>query len=168
MEGAMECPACHRTLRSKSAGGVTADVCSNGCGGVWFDQGEFRKFDEPNEVAGEAFLNIPRDPDVRVDTSRRYRCTKCPDSVLMRHFSSARQTVVVDECPTCAGMWLDFGELGQIRSEYPTEEARRQAAQAHLKLMLGDELDARRAGNRERMEMAQRLSNILMTPWPLW
>ena len=160
----MDCPACHRTLRSMNAGGVNVDVCSDGCGGIWFDQYEFKKFDEPNEVAGAALLDVWRDPDVRVDTSRRYRCTKCPDSVLMRHFSSAKQAVVVDECPTCAGVWLDLGELRKIRSEFPSEEARRQAAQAHLKLMLGDEMDAIRAENAERRAMAQRLSNILMRP----
>ncbi len=162
----MECPACHRTLRTKTVGGVTVDVCNDGCGGIWFDQGEFKKFDEPNEVAGEALLNIPRDPDVRVDQSQRYRCTKCPDSVMMRHFSSAKRAVVIDECPTCGGVWLDPGELRQIRSEYPSEEARHEAAEAYFKEVLGDRIDAERSQDAERWAIWRRIANILRSPWP--
>jgi len=56
----------------------------------------------------------------------------CPDSVLMRHFFSAQRAVTVDECPTCGGVWLDAGELDRIRSEYPSDAARRQAAELAL------------------------------------
>jgi hypothetical protein len=47
----------------------------------------------------------------------------------MRHFSSAKRAVAVDECPTCAGTWLDGGELEQIRAEFESGGARRQAVQ---------------------------------------
>lgn len=164
----MKCPACHRTLRSKMVAEVTVDVCSNGCGGIWFDQGELKKFDEPHEVAGEQLLDALRVADMGVDRSQRYRCTKCPDSVMMRHFSSAKRAVVVDECPTCGGGWLDSGELRQIRSEYPSEEARRQAAKAYFKEVLGDRLDARRAENAEHAALWRRISNVLMSTWPFF
>jgi Zn-finger nucleic acid-binding protein len=45
----------------------------------------------------------------------------------MRHFSSASRAVAIDECPTCAGIWLDSGELERIRSEHPSAEDRRRA-----------------------------------------
>jgi hypothetical protein len=45
----------------------------------------------------------------------------------MRHFSSATRAVTIDECPTCAGIWLDSGELEQIRSEHVSAEDRRRA-----------------------------------------
>jgi len=64
-----------------------------------------------------------------MDAAKRRRCPKCPDSVLMRHFSSAKRAVAVDECPTCAGTWLDGGELEQIRAEFESGGARRQAVQ---------------------------------------
>jgi len=50
-----------------------------------------------------------------------------PDSVLMRHFSSATRAVAIDECPTCGGLWLDSGELEQIRAEQVSAEDRRTA-----------------------------------------
>jgi len=57
----------------------------------------------------------------------------------MRHFFSARRAVTVDECPTCAGVWLDAGELAQILLEFPSAEARRQSAHAVLEETLVDD-----------------------------
>jgi Zn-finger nucleic acid-binding protein len=164
----MQCPACHRELESKTVGGVTVDVCSDGCGGIWFDQGELSKFDEPSESAGEELLDIPLSLGVKVDQSKRYRCTKCPDSVLMRHFFSAKQAVVVDECPTCAGYWLDPGELRRIRSEYSSEAARHEAAEAYFREVLGPKLEARRAENAEHLARAQRIANMFKFICPSW
>jgi Zn-finger nucleic acid-binding protein len=43
----MKCPACKRPLREKGAGSMTLDICYGGCGGIWFDAGEFsRIYDE--------------------------------------------------------------------------------------------------------------------------
>jgi hypothetical protein len=81
-------------------------------------------------ASGKALVDRVGQPRVAVDLTERRRCPKCPDSVLMRHFFSAKKTVLVDECPTCAGIWLDAGELEQIRSEYESEAARKQAARA--------------------------------------
>ena len=161
----MECPACHRALRSTTVGDVSVDICSSGCGGIWFDIGELKKFDEPNEAA-EELLNIPRDPNVEVDQSRRYRCTKCTDSVMMRHFASAKRRVVVDECAVCGGVWLDPGELRQIRSEYPSGEARRQAARTYYQEVLGERVETKRLDAAENSALWQRVANILKTPVP--
>jgi Zn-finger nucleic acid-binding protein len=64
---------------------------------------------------------------------------KCSDTLLMRHFFSAKRAVTVDECPTCAGVWLDAGELGRILSEYPSVEARRLDARAGLEETMVDD-----------------------------
>ena len=41
----MKCPACENELTDKDVGGVTVDICNGGCGGLWFDNFEFKKFD---------------------------------------------------------------------------------------------------------------------------
>jgi len=70
----------------------------------------------------------------------------------MRHFYSAKRAVTVDECPTCAGTWLDGGELEQIRREYDSGGARRQAAHACLEEVLaGDRMALMRAELREQL-----------------
>ena len=54
---------------------------------------------------------------------------------MMLHFFSVKQQVQVDECPSCAGIWLDCGELLRIRSEFKTEDERKQAAQTMLMMV---------------------------------
>ena len=135
----MNCPACRRALTPIDVSGLTIDVCQRGCAGIWFDQAELRALDEPADKAGERLIELAGTPHVKVDLTQRRRCPKCPDSVLMRHFYSAKRAVTVDECPTCAGTWLDGGELEQIRREYDSGGARRQAARACLEEVLASD-----------------------------
>jgi len=125
----MTCPACGGALTPVDVPGLTVDVCRDGCAGIWFDRSELRSVDEPAENAGEALVGLAGTPRVIVDATGRRRCPRCPDSVLMRHFYSAKRAVAVDECPTCAGTWLDGGELAEIRAEYASGGDRRQAVQ---------------------------------------
>ena len=158
----MECPACHRTLTSMSAGGVELDVCRDGCGGIWFDAFELRKLDEPNENAGDELLGLARTTATKVDQTVPYDCPKCADHVvMMRHFFSAKRGVTVDECPECGGVWLDIGELRQIRDEYPSEEARRQAADAYFNEAFGGQLAAAKAETDEQLARAHKFANAL-------
>ena len=52
----MNCPACGNVLEEMKVGDVMVDVCQGGCGGIWFDNYELEKFDEPHESAGEELL----------------------------------------------------------------------------------------------------------------
>ena len=133
----MNCPQCGRSLTPVRTSGITVDACWNGCGGIWFDQGELQKVDEPHEAAGESLLEIPRAGGAAPDRSRRLRCPRCPDTVLMRHLFSPKRAVVVDECPTCGGYWLDPGELLDIRWRSPREGGRK-AVQAYFDDVLGE------------------------------
>ena len=142
----MNCPACRGTLTRVNVSGLTIDVCQAGCAGIWFDQAELRSLDEPADKAGEILVEFAGQPQRSVDLTQRRRCPTCPDSVLMRHFYSAKRAVAVDECATCAGTWLDGGELEQIRREYDSGGARRQAARACLEEVLaGDRMALMRA-----------------------
>ena len=112
---------------------------------MWFARGELRAFDGPAGAAGQALLDLTREPSITVDVRQRRRCPRCPDSVLMRHFFSAKRAVAVDECPTCAGIWLDAGELHRIRTEYGSEAERRQAARLCLEeILVGDRMNRMR------------------------
>jgi Zn-finger nucleic acid-binding protein len=130
-------------LQERTVGGITVDVCDGGCAGIWFDQHELRKVDEPHEGTGEELLDLTRDPGVRVNPEERRRCPRCGDSVMMRHFFSVKRHVELDECPTCAGFWLDCGELRDIRALYATEEERRRAAEEYFAEVFGDDVRAR-------------------------
>jgi len=129
----MKCPACDRSLIPIQAGSITVDACQGGCGGLWFDNYELKRVDEPGEIDGEALLNIEIDLGAEVDYQRRRSCPKCSGVVLMRHFFNQARRVEVDTCPKCGGVWLDAGELAQIRKENATTVDRNQAASQYFK-----------------------------------
>jgi Zn-finger nucleic acid-binding protein len=56
-------------------------------------------------------------PRLQVDHGRKRDCPKCDGVKLKRHYFSAKKKVEVDQCPGCAGYWLDAGELEKIRDE---------------------------------------------------
>ena len=113
----MKCPACFNELSPLQVGSLVVDVCQDGCGGIWFDAFELKRVDEEAEPA-EPLLQIRRDPRVIVDPARKRECPRCAGIKLHRHFFSAKRQVEVDQCPNCAGYWLDAGELAQIRAEH--------------------------------------------------
>ena len=93
----MNCPACGNPLQEMTVADVTVDVCKDGCGGIWFDNFELKKFDEPHESAGQALLEIERDDSITIDHSKSLKCPKCDDIVMMRHFFSVKKQVQLDE-----------------------------------------------------------------------
>ncbi|HUT57059.1 MAG TPA: zf-TFIIB domain-containing protein [Phycisphaerae bacterium] len=136
----MKCPACGNALTELQAGDIKVDACKGGCGGIWFDSFELQKVDESHEHAGEGLLDIERNPGVRPDPSQRRKCPKCDDLVMMRHFAGVKQQVEVDECPGCAGVWLDAGELAAIRTQFASTEERDKATEAYFSKTVGAEL----------------------------
>jgi len=155
----MECPACTRTLTSKTVADLNVDVCEGGCGGVWFDNFELRKVDEEHESAGKELLDLERDPSVEVDHEERWRCPKCGDPVMHRYFFTVKREVEVDECPECAGVWLDAGELGRIRQQFEDAKARDEAASGHYEELFGAELDRMREESRDDLERSRAFAN---------
>jgi len=164
----MNCPACNHELSRAVAGDVTVDVCRGGCGGVWFDQFELRKMDEPQEAIGDAILDIPTAKGVRVDHGPRRSCPKCQNTPMLRHFYSVRRQVQVDECAQCGGFWLDLGELRTIRSEYSTEEDRNKAADQYFSEIFGVQLAALHAQSEESRQKAEKIAAMFRFICPSW
>ena len=156
----MKCPACSNQLQEMTVGDVTVDVCKGGCGGIWFDNFELKKFDEPHESAGEELLDVQCDASTVVDRTKRLKCPKCDDIVMMRHFFSVKKEVEVDECPSCSGFWLDVGELRKIRSMFNTEEERHKAADEYFSEVFGAEFAAMQAESEEKLAKARKISNM--------
>ncbi len=57
------------------------------------------------------------------------RCPKCPDAVLVM---TERQSVEIDYCPLCRGVWLDRGELDKLIERSATAPSANLAADASL------------------------------------
>lgn len=157
----MRCPACGRVLGRVTVEGISLDVCRGGCGGIWFDRYELMKVDESRESAGKELLDIERDPALVVDHDKRLSCPKHPGVVMMRHFSSAKRRVTVDECPSCGGYWLDAGELATIRSEFETEEERDRASAQYFSELFDSELAAAHQDTMQDLATARKVAHVL-------
>lgn len=159
------CPACHHDLQEVTSGGVTVDACVGHCGGIFFDNRELQQVDENAEKAGERFLQIPRDPDQKVDMQSKRICPKC-DMKMMRHFFSVRRKIEVDECASCGGMWLDAGELARIRGEFETAEDREHAALESFEQTFSGEMAAMRKESEAKAAQASRFASLFKAICP--
>ena len=162
----MKCPVCETSLTSVEAGSVTVGVCLGGCGGIWFDNFELQKLDEPHELAGQMLVNIKKREDIQIDYSQRRKCPRC-NIVMMRHFFSPRRRVEVDECPSCGGFWLDAGELALIREEHQIEQERQIAQERYLAEMSTETLDPMRASGGENAARARRIDQLFRFTGPI-
>lgn len=121
----IKCPACDTEMVKvfMPKQGINLDVCVNGCGGIYFDNREFSKFDTPHEDISP-ILEVLKDKEFKkVDESITRKCPVC-NSNMVKNFASPKHQIQVDECYACGGKFLDYKELDKIRTQYPTEEER--------------------------------------------
>ena len=109
---------------------------------------------------GEKLLDINRDKSVVVDHNARLNCPNCEDTIMMRHFFSAKKEVEVDECSKCAGYWLDYGELGRIRNQFHSEEERKIAAKEYFSEVFDVELTKMKSESDEKAKKAKKIAKI--------
>jgi hypothetical protein len=146
---------------------VAVDVCLGGCGGIWFDNFELQKLDDPKELGGELLVNVKKREDLQIDYSQRRTCPRCLDVVMMRHFYSPRRRVEVDECPSCGGFWLDAGELALIREEHQDQEAQKAAVDEYLESVAASILPPLRRGGTEQVARARRIDQLFRFTSPI-
>jgi Zn-finger nucleic acid-binding protein len=137
----VKCPACGNAMTEVKVQDIKVDVCQGGCGGMWFDWFELKKVDEPHEALGEDLMRAERDGSVKVFEDGKRFCPRCDGMPMLKHFASVKREVNVDECPNCAGFFLDHGELNTIRDQFATEEERSEAAQAVFADLFDEGLD---------------------------
>ncbi len=157
----MNCPRCHTSLQEMSNHNVKIDVCYNGCGGIWFDPRELKKMDEHHE-ADESFLQkLSQSQNKTVSTSEKLNCLSCNDQPMYRRFFSVKRVIELDECPQCAGMWLDAGELTHIYSLFKTEADRKKAADEYFNEVFQPGLDQMKKESQEKLESKKSFARAL-------
>jgi len=125
------CPACGEFMEKVfiPETGFCVDICTEGCGGIWFDNREDINFDEKSEsidkikeaLNGKVLKKPSRNGD-------RY-CPVCA-SKLVKNYCSSKHEIEIDECYGCGGKFFDRGELETMRAQYETEEERVEAVNA--------------------------------------
>jgi Zn-finger nucleic acid-binding protein len=115
----MQCPGCHATLRTVDYEGIKIESCP-ACEGEWLDAGELKhiaqarevRFDEAERRAVAAAVKIT---PVKVERhDRDLRCPKCAGQTDARNYGGDTG-ILIDQCTTCGGIWVDVGELEKIQ-----------------------------------------------------
>jgi len=117
----LKCPNCDINLAHYEALGIALDGCATGCGGIWFDKGELQKFEDLNERPPFEILRLKKNAESIINLAGDRSCPRCihhgNESALETRLAERTLGVEVDTCPTCAGTWLDLGELKLIRAD---------------------------------------------------
>lgn len=111
----IKCPACDNEMKKIFIpdAGINIDICTEGCGGILFDNRELNKFDEPHENIDEILKAIDGKTFIEVDESETRVCPLC--NVPMVKMGAGAGGVEIDVCNTCGAKFLDNGELQKIR-----------------------------------------------------
>lgn len=160
----MKCPACNAQLKVFPINNIQLDACHLGCGGIWFDNHELKKFDETHEPA----VNLGIETKAVTKNPQPYTCPKCKNIKLFSRFSSVKRNVEVDECAGCGGIWLDAGEISGIRNEFATEADRTKAAEETFYTMFDKDLAKARDASQKKLQSAKSVSNALKFVCPSW
>lgn len=121
------CPACGKVMEKvfMSNQGCSLDVCTEGCGGIFFDPNELQYFDEECENIDDLKEVLKNKTFEKVDESEIRVCPLCGNN-MVKNYVSAKEKVQIDECYNCGAKFFDYGELDRMREEFSTEQDRRQ------------------------------------------
>jgi Zn-finger nucleic acid-binding protein len=107
---ALDCPRCKRVkLEEVDLGEVVIDRCSR-CAGLWFDNDEIGEAIGRHSGLRELESAIP---SVEAEVGA-LSCPRCPDVALRKltvDATAGRRPSVVFRCASCAGTWIDRGQL---------------------------------------------------------
>lgn len=158
----IQCPACGKDMVKvyMPSAGINLDVCVNGCGGIYFDNREYKKFDENKEDITPLIEVLEGKNFSSVDESSVRECPFCGTN-MVKNFASVKHEVEVDECYGCGGKFLDYKELEIIRGQYETEEQRAEAVIKDLYSKVGVELRMAEMKHKENMSKPSMLTRLI-------
>ena len=118
----MNCPKCVGKLEHKIIENVEVDVCFV-CEGIWFDAGELEKVIQADSKDLQ-FIDLDREEldgkkiaGLRDELDKKEAiCPRCGNGIkLVRKEHKGKHKVNVDICQKCNGIWLDGGEINELR-----------------------------------------------------
>ena len=137
----LTCPACGKQMEKVfiPTEGINLDICTDGCGGIYFDNREFKEFDEQNENISTILEKLEGKSFESVDETLTRECPNCGGKMVKNH-SSIKKEIQVDDCYNCGGKFLDNKELIKIREEYESNEERDEDVLRYVYQQVGQEL----------------------------
>jgi Zn-finger nucleic acid-binding protein len=121
--GGLICAACHGPMLRFGTQGITLDGCTC-CGGLWLDKGELGSLLQlpPAALAlverqlrsDTPAPGAPGPAALALDRPAALPCPAC-HRLMHEHPYAVQSGLHIDQCYECRGVWLDAGELEQIR-----------------------------------------------------
>lgn len=137
----LTCPACGKTMEKVfiPSEGINLDICTDGCGGIYFDNREFENFDEKNEDISVILEKLEGKSFEKPSENLTRVCPNCGTKMIKNH-SSILKEIEIDDCYSCGGKFLDNAELIKIREEYENNEQRDEEILKYVYKQVGAEL----------------------------
>ena len=128
------CPACHVDMEKVfiQSAGLCLDVCKV-CGGIYFDNREFKKFDEAHEQIAEIEAALSNCKYIEVDKDIVRKCPICESDMV-----KVGKEPTIDECYICGSKFLDGNELQEYRAKFATDADRSKAFEKTLNALLAE------------------------------
>lgn len=157
----INCPACGKPMEKVfiDSVGINLDICTDGCGGIYFDNREFKHFDEKHENISVILEKLANKQFCEVDTTKTRICPVC-GTKMVKNSTSVHRKIEVDDCYACGGKFLDRDELIKIREEYDTEQERSADLLNYVYTQIGADLAAMDAKHEQAMKSRSVLQNI--------
>ena len=84
-------------------------------------------------------------------------CPVCKESAMI---TLELDDVEIDYCTQCEGIWLDAGELSQIRKQFKNEDDRQKATEEYVHEIFHEKLSRMKNESTESLSKAKKLANI--------
>ena len=115
----LQCPVCQLRMEPLAYEGKLVRWCEN-CRGHWLTKNELRHIIESRVVKFEriaAHVLAKAGPDRTIPHPERERSLMCPECqvALEARKYGTDSTIVVNRCPECEGVWLDYHELELVQ-----------------------------------------------------
>lgn len=112
----LKCPACSNEMTKVfiAEKGINIDVCSNGCGGIFFDNKEIQEFSGMNEDISEIKSLLAGKNFMPVDERQTRKCPVCGINMA----KTSAMGIEIDTCYKCGAIFLDNGEFELVRTKF--------------------------------------------------
>ena len=118
----MDCPKCVGVLQKSKIEGIELDVCFI-CEGIWFDAEELEEVIKKDSKdfdyidAGREKFDGKELSELHGDLDKKQgKCPRCADgTMLIKSEYKGKHKINVDVCPKGHGIWLDGGEIHELR-----------------------------------------------------
>ena len=162
----IKCPACGKQMEKVfiPSEGINIDICTDSCGGIFFDNREFDAFNEQHEDISIIESKLEDKTFMPVDDASVRICPACGGK-MVKNRSKINNGIEVDDCYLCGGKFLDYGELQKIRNEFINDKVRTDNAMQYLYGQIGQDLsrmDMERARQKANRNLGQKLFYSIM------